>query len=197
MGRKLTAITAALVMLSMVLAFSAVAAPVGAKDSKTMKIVETRDVDLAFTFTLADLATSDLVDLIPAEILYSIDPDTEVNVRLDGKLHINAMVSEKKDALDVDMHVVWHGTIGLQIADMPEFVFDFKNAQLKMSGSVPAAIEDMDLKVNFHINGQVSVDGAEEGLDLSTHVLLKINDGQITSLKIWLPELLEEHLLDL
>ncbi len=197
MGRKITVITAVLVMLSMVLAFSAVAAQAEAKDSKTMKIVETRDVDMAFTFTLADLATSDLVDLVPAEVLYAIDPETEVTVRLDGKLHVNAMVSEKKDALEVDVHVVWHGSIGLQIGDGPEFLFEFKNAQLKISGSVPASIENLDLKVNFHINGQLSVDGTEEGLDLSTHVLLKITDGQIISLKIWLPELLEDQLLDL
>jgi hypothetical protein len=99
--------------------------------------------------------------------------------------------------LDIDAHVAWHGSIALTIGDGPELVFDLKNAQLKVSGSVPASMENLDLKVNFHINGQLLVDGTDIALDLSTHVLLKINDGQLTSFKIWLPAELEELLLDI
>jgi hypothetical protein len=82
MGRKFTAIAAMVVMLSTVLAFSAVAAPAEAKDSKVFKMVETRDVDLEFTFTLQDLASSDLVALVPTDILSSVDPETQVSVHL-------------------------------------------------------------------------------------------------------------------
>jgi hypothetical protein len=130
-------------------------------------------------------------------MLGDVDPQTEVMVHLDGKLHVNAMAWEKKDALEINVHVVWHGSIDLQIGDGPELAFEFKNAQFKMSGSVPSSFEYLDLKVNFHINGQLSVNGAEEELDLSTHILLKIGDGQITSFKVWLPGMVEEYLLDL
>ena len=184
-------------MLSMVLAFSAAAAPVEAKDSKAFKMVEERTVDATFSFTLAEIASSELVALLPPDVIGAVDPQTVVTVHLDGKLHVNAMAWEKQDALDINVHVVWHGSIDLQIGSYPELAFEFKNAQLKVSASVPSSLEDLDLKVNFHINGQLSVGGVEQGLDLSTHVLLKINDGQITSFKIWLPEMVEEYLLEL
>jgi hypothetical protein len=197
MGRRLTAIIAALVMLSMTLAFSAATGTVEAKESKDLKMVEERDIDVTSSFTLQELASSELVALLPPDVLGTIDPQTEVTIHLDGMLHVNALAWEKKDALDIDAHVAWHGSIVLQIGEGPELAFEFKNAQLKVSASVPSSQQDLDLKVNFHINGQLSVDGVEAGLDLSTHVLLKLNDGQITSFKLWLPGLGGEYLLDL
>lgn len=197
MGKRFTAIAAALAMLSMMLAISAAAAPVGAGEGNELKIVENRDVDITFSFTLEEIASSELVALLPPEMLEDVDPSTEVTVHLDGKLHVNAIARETDMGLDLNAHIVWHGSIGLQIGDWPELAFDFKNAQLKLSGLVPASVEDVDLKVNFHIKGQLSVGGVEEGLDLSTHIVLKIDDGQLTSFKIWLPELVEEYLLDM
>ena len=194
MGFNKSAILAVLLMISTVLAFSAAASTAEAKSSKEFNLVDTKDVDQTYSFTLADLANTELVALVPQDVLYSLDPTTEVTVHLDGQLHINAQAWAREDALDINAHVTWDGSIELQITGQPDLVFDFKNAQLKVDASVPPTMDDLDLKVNFHINGEVSVPGMAEGIDLSTHVLLKIQDGQITSFKLWLPEVLEDYL---
>jgi hypothetical protein len=89
----------------------------------------------------------------------------------------------------VKVHVAWHGTIVLSMTDLPAVTLELKNAQLMLEGYIPADDDAIqDLKVNFHINGVTPV-GDETDLDISTHVLLDVQDGQLVKIKVWMPEI--------
>jgi hypothetical protein len=115
--------------------------------------------------------------------------EDEIQVRFDGKVHVNAFLVQSEEVDRVKVHLAWHGTIELTVADMPTLTFELKNAQLMADAYLPAGnFEALDLKVNFHINGEMAGYGVDE-IDLDTHILLDIQDGQLTKLKICLPEL--------
>jgi hypothetical protein len=54
----------------------------------------------------------------------------------------------------------------------------------------------IELKVNVHVNGDATIDDAEE-YDISFHVLLKISDGELQMLKIWVPTWLDAMLAEI
>jgi hypothetical protein len=158
------------------------------------KLVLDRELNDSFSFTLMELAEDPdlawVLELIPPERLADLDLDPEVlvTIDLDGRVHVNAFLKESGDAYRAKVHLAWHGNIGLQVEGMPSLNIEVKNAQLMFDGRIAGDMEATDLKVNFHVNGDLTGgEGAE--MDLGTHLLLKIDDGQITQLKVWLPDL--------
>jgi len=152
-------------------------------------------VNDSFTFTLIDLYEDPdlawVLELVP-ESWYAnleIDPESIITVSVDGKVHVNALLKEQADLLRAKVHLAWHGSINIQMEGMPSIVLDLKNAQLMVDGYIPEGdLEATDLKVSFHINGDLS-SGEEVGLDIGTHLLLKIDDRHITQLKVWVPDM--------
>ncbi len=165
-----------------------------AASNENSKLVLNREVDETFSFKLIELADPDLawvLELVPEEWLENADlgPETVVTVDLDGKVHVNAFCKEQGDLVRVKVHMAWHGSIGIAVEGMPEVRLDLKNAQLMVEGYLPADDpEAIDLKVNFHVNGVLTSNEMVE-LDLGTHLLLKVQDGEIAQLKIWMPEI--------
>ncbi|MBI0583984.1 MAG: hypothetical protein ISF22_07130 [Methanomassiliicoccus sp.] len=77
----------------------------------------------------------------------------------------------------------------LSMDGMPELTFDLKNAQLMAEGylSYDGELPD-EMKMTFHVNGALST-GEDIELNIGTHVLLKVQDGELTQFKVWLPRL--------
>ena len=122
-----------------------------------------------------------LQELVPVSISFL----TEVRyICVDGMVHINAMISEKKGMIDVDLHLVWHGTIALCNEDMqPLITLDVKVLQLHLKAIVPASdvdgLGDLVLKLNLKLNADLIIDFGEDAVvyDLSAHLLLKFQDS--------------------
>lgn len=180
-----------MVVLLVVAATSVVAASAD-RTENVSKLNVTKDMDKEVTFTLAELAETDLVKLLeylPEEVLQDLDPTDQVTIHLDGKVHINAMMTPGEEVSTFKVHMVWHGDMVVTIADKPSYMLELKNAQLMVQGSIPADGEEVqDLKVNFHINGEMSTGGMAD-IDVGTHVLLDIEDGKLNKVKVWIPEL--------
>lgn len=180
--------------LAVVLVSLAMTSATAAAANENPKLVLNQEVDETFSFQLIELADPDMawvLELIPEEWLESadLDPETVVTVDLDGRVHVNAMVKEYGELVRMKVHMAWHGSIGISVEGMPEMRLDLKNAQLMVEGSLPADDpETYDFKVNFHVNGVLTGNEMVD-MDVSTHLLLQMQDGEITHLKIWMPEL--------
>lgn len=165
-----------------------------AASNEDPKLVLNQEVDESFSFELIELADPDLawvMEIVPEEWLENTDlgPETVVTVDLDGRVHANAICKESGDLIWVRVHMAWHGSIGVSVEGMPEMRLDLKNAQLMVEGYLPADdAEAIDLKVNFHVNGVLTGDEMVE-TDISTHLILQMQDGEITHLKLSMPEL--------
>ena len=136
-----------------------------------------------------------LQELIPVDISLL----SEVRyICIDGLVHVNGKISEQMDLVKVDLHLVWHGAIALCDEDMePIVTLDVKVLQVNLKAWVPASgeidgLEDIDLGLNLKMNADLIIGSMASGetYDLSAHLLLKLQDGQITKFKVWLPEVL-------
>lgn len=136
-----------------------------------------------------------LQELVPVDVSFLSEARY---ICIDGLVHVNGKVSEKKGLIEVDLHLVWHGTIALCDEDMePIATLDVKVLQVHLKVWVPASgeisgLDDIDLKLNLKMNADLIVGSMTSGeeIDLSAHLLLKWQDGQVTKLKVWLPEVL-------
>ncbi len=205
--------------LAAVLTISASASAVTAKsDSRVLKIVETQDVDFATAIPLptpedmaAFLAANPeiadaLLELLGEDCLeqaaWFLDTVGSVDIDVDGKIHINLMAWVNEDAADIKLHASWHGTIVVTLNEREgpgslEIALDLKNVQLMTHTTVicesPYVV---DLKMNAHANGEAATDGIA-GLDISFHIFLKISDGELQMLKIWVPSWLDAILAEI
>jgi hypothetical protein len=193
--RKMTALVSSLMAVIMVVAVASVAvAAADEEETPASNLIVTKDIDKTVTYPVAELAETDLMkllELVPEEYLDTLDleEDDMITVHLDGKVHVNAIMEPGQEANWVKVHVAWHGTIILTMTDMPAVTLELKNAQLMLEGYIPADDDAIqDLKVNFHVNGVTPV-GDETDLDISTHVLLDVQDGQLVKIKVWMPEI--------
>jgi hypothetical protein len=136
-----------------------------------------------------------LQELIPVDVSFLSDARY---LCVDGMVHVNGKVSERGDMIEVNLHLVWHGVIALCDEDMePIVTLDVNVLQLHLKVWVPASgdidgLGDIDLKLNLKLNADLiigSVTGGEE-IDLSAHLLLNLQNGEVMKLKVWLPEIL-------
>jgi hypothetical protein len=190
--KKINGIFAGLMVMILVVAATSVVAASADRTENVSNLNVTKDIDKEITFTLAELAETDLVKLLeylPEEVLQDLDPADEVTIYLDGKVHINAMMTPGEEVNTFKVHMVWHGDMVVTVADKPSIMLELKNAQLMVQGSIPVDGEEIqDLKVNFHINGEMSTGGVAD-IDIGTHVLLDIEDGKLNKVKVWIPDL--------
>lgn len=185
-------------MLMAVVAFSATATAsacgpsYAAKGGDCNKAVQCKDVNLSVSFTLEQLADTPLValvDLVPPdiqEVLATLDPNTTVSLDINGKACYNLVEKSRCGSTAVCLNLVWHGTIVIDISGMPEIVLDIRVAELQASAVIPKdSPEALDLTANLCIIGKATVGGASgEALDISSHVQLCIDDGNVTKLKV-------------
>jgi hypothetical protein len=138
-------------------------------------------------------------------IVALIDFIDEVQIVLDGKYHINAHVWERNGCYDANIHFHWKGTIAIsflhyeagEAIDALTIDMDVKCFQFILHLK-DICIEDDQIcidkvMVNTILRGEMSITsdlGIEYlplELDLWSHLLLKIQDGEVTMLKVWLP----------
>jgi hypothetical protein len=206
--------------LAALLAISASAGGVAAKsDTRVLKIVETQDVDFStvvglpdsegiWEFLEANHAIRDaLLTILDMDCLDQarefLDAVGAIGIDVDGKVHINMMAWVNEDSADIKLHLSWHGTVVVTLIErgstkpLANITLDFKNIQFMTHATIafepPYVIE---LKVNVHVNGDAMIDDAEE-YDISFHVLLKISDGELQMLKIWVPTWLDAMLAEI
>lgn len=218
-GRSRGSIVAC-IALAALLAISASASGVAAKsDMRVLKIVETQDVDFSTVVGLPDSdEISEFLEANPAirdALLTILDMDCldqagefldavgAIGIDVDGKVHVNMMVWVNEDNADIKLHLSWHGTVAMTLLErdsgavLAQIALDFKNIQFMTHVTIafepPYVIE---LKVNVHVNGDATIDDAEE-YDISFHVLLKISDGELQMLKIWVPTWLDAMLAEI
>jgi len=220
---KLRGSIVACLALAALLAISASASGVTAKsDMRDLKIVETQDVDFS---TVVELPSSDevaaflsenpeienaLLTILGADRLDQIgdflDTVGAIGIDVDGKVHINMMVWVSEDSADIKLHLSWHGTVVVTLIerggtdDIAQIALDFKNMQFMTHPTV--AFESpyvIDLKVNAHVNGEATLTTMEdtEECDISFHLLLKMSDGELQMLKIWVPSWLDAMLAEI
>lgn len=138
-------------------------------------------------------------------IVALVDFIDEVQIVLDGKYHINAHVWEKNGCCDANIHFHWKGTIAIsflhyeagEAIDALTIDMDVKCFQFILLLK-DICIEDDQIcidkvMVNTILRGEMSItsdlgiDCLPLELDLWSHLLLKIQDGEVTMLKVWLP----------
>ncbi len=136
-----------------------------------------------------------LQEIVPVDVSFL----SEVRyLCIEGMVHVNGKISEKNGMVEVDLHLVWHGTIALCDEDMePIVTLDVKVLQVHLKVWVPASGEinglgDIDLKLNLKMNADLIIGSMTSGetFDLSAHLLLKLQDGQVMQCKVWLPDVL-------
>jgi hypothetical protein len=200
--RKMTALVSSLMAVIMVVAVASVAvAAADEEGTRTSNLIVTKNIHQTVTCTVAELADTDLmklVELVPEEYLDSLDleEDDVITVHLDGKVHVNAIMEPSQEANWVKVHIAWHGTIVLSITDLPAVTLDLKNAQLMLEGYIPADDNAIhDLKANFHVNGVTPV-GDKTDMDISTHVLFDVQEGQLVKIKVWMPDIADLVLVE-
>ncbi len=191
MDKKTTIISSVLVLI-MVVSLASVAAAAPANNTKdTSKLVFTQKVDTTMSFPITDLMGTELeqfIYLVPESILQGIDGTETVTIRLNGMIHANAFMYPGVDANLVKVHLSWSGTMEFTITDEPTITLSLKNAQLEAQSYIPLGdYQDYDLRANFHINGELST-GENVAVDISTHFLLDIQNGQLVKMKVWLPD---------
>jgi hypothetical protein len=146
-------------------------------------------------------------------VLWLVDNVQTIIVDIDGKAHINMMAWERSDSLEVNCHFSWHGVIAMTFVpqedstDLSEpllVTLDMKNAQFIAHATlVWEAPYIADLMVNAHVNGDATIGLNSEDpavlleFDLSSHLLLKISDGELQMLKIWIPSWLDAVLAEI
>jgi len=224
-GRFGTSLVASIVVV-MLVALSFSATGVSAKsDSRVLKIVETQDVvyekempvpEPEEMLALLDKLPQGLQDyILGLHADGSLEPilgflarvDT-VRLQLDGKAHINLMVWDRGGTWDLNVHFAWYGSIVMtfimktSVIETKELriALDIKNAQFMAHATVVETdLASMDLMVNAHVKGTATI-GCEVGpweIDLSSHVLLKVSDGELQMLKIWIPSCLDAMLAEI
>jgi hypothetical protein len=126
---------------------------------------------------------------IPEDILIQLASIDEIHIEVDGLAHINLMITEKKNMVDVHLQAFYHGTICITAEGLPSITLDFKNAQLMLHVSL-ACGSDLDLNTNLHMNGEMTIgDNAESiSLDLNVHIKIVIHDSELKNLRISVPE---------
>ncbi len=184
---------AALLCALMVVSVSGVAT--ASSPGNNLKIVATEQVGPICVEVPQDpVLLAALQELVPLDV--SVLSEVRY-VYIDGLVHVNGMVSEKKGLIDVDLHLVWHGTIALCGEDMqPIASLDAKVLQVHLKVSFPASgeisgLSDIDLKLNLKMNADLTIGSSNgETFDLSAHLLIKLQNGQFTQCKVWLPDVL-------
>lgn len=205
--------------LAVLLTISASAGAVTAKSNeRVLKIVETQDVDFSTTIPLPEPdevyvfleANPEIRDALLAilgedclELAgWFLDTVEAIGIDIDGKIHINLMAWINEDTADIKLHLSWHGTVVVTLFEREgpnslTIALDFKNVQLMTHATVvcewPYVV---DLKMNVHTNGEATIDSTVE-YDISFHVLLKISDGELQMLKIWVPSWLDAILAEI
>jgi hypothetical protein len=176
---------AAILLLSFGMASSASAA-----NSEKVRFVETVHVKGGITIYQEDLVFLADPELgIPIELLQQLSGVEYVNIYVDGLAHVNLMISQKNDAMDVHLQAFWHGTICIMAEGLPTITLDFKNAHLLLHANL-ACDSEFDLNVNLHTNGDMTIGDRSEGitLDLDTHIKINVQNGELKNLKISIPE---------
>jgi hypothetical protein len=138
-------------------------------------------------------------------IMALVDFIDEVQIVLDGKYHINAHVWERNGCGDANIHFHWKGSIAIsflhyengEVVDALTIDMDVKCLQFILHLK-DICIEDNQIcidkvMVNTILRGEMSITSNLETeylpleLDLWSHLILKIQDGEVTMFKIWLP----------
>ncbi|MFA5313032.1 MAG: hypothetical protein WC375_06945 [Methanomassiliicoccales archaeon] len=185
----------ALALAAILLASFAMAGSANAGNNESCKYVD--NVQLQGSVTLEQdelwelgIMLYDMGIELPDEVYEELMELEYVTITVDGRAHINMKLTEGQDAMDIKLHVVYHGTILIQTNLYPDIMMDFKNAQLMLHVSVTGDCEDIDLNANFHTNGVLVIGDEEENivLNLDTHIKIVVHDGEIMNLKIALPE---------
>ncbi len=192
MKKMVKIFTLAVLMPMLIVAFAI--APAQAKNSNE-RLVENIKVD-AYKINVDDLVTDEqkmmLAELVPSDFLPYLEQIQYILI--DGAAHVNMVMSEKKDNIDIKLHVNWHGTISLlNVNEEPLIVLDSKNLQLVAHLEIPVSgdIAQADLWLNFHTNSELVVYGESGSMevDLKIHVILTFAEGQFDRIKVHLPQL--------
>jgi hypothetical protein len=139
----------------------------------------------------------------PETILGILDMIDRIDLSIDGKLHADIHVWEREETYDADIHIHWKGVISISFMatineDLVEIFgleLDIKNFQLilHLKDVQVEPLNPEELMLNMILRGSATVnilcdsDYFAMELDLWSHLLLKIDDGGIQMLKIWLP----------
>jgi len=196
MIRTVLAVVMALAMLG---AFC-LSAPTASAANKAVDVVITEKVDVAFNVEKEDLYA--VLEMIPPDdlerlaeehpcLLQALEEwdDEVINVALDGMVHLNLKVWEKKDCLDVKLQAFWHGDFTICIDGQEVLALEFKNLQIMAHVTVSEC--DLDkVIINAHVNGEISSVPMDFEIDLKAHLLLHYVNGQL-HFKLWLPDFLE------
>jgi hypothetical protein len=188
-GTKMMKYPAMAIAAILLLSFG-MAGSVSAGSGEKVRFVETVQVQGGITIYQEDLMFLADPELgIPIELLQQFSDVEYVNIYVDGLAHVNLMITEKNDAMDVHLHAFWHGTICIMAEGLPAVTLDLKNAHLLLHANL-ACDSEFDLNVNWHTNGDMTIGDSSEKikLDLDTHIKINVQNGELKNLKISLPE---------
>ena len=138
-------------------------------------------------------------------IVSLVDFIDEVQIILDGKYHINANVWERNGYCDANIHFHWKGIIAISFLhyeggkatdaltiDMDvkcfQFILHLKDICIEDDQiCIDEVMVNTILRGDMSITSDLGIEYLPLELDLWSHLLLKIQDGEVTMLKVWLP----------
>ncbi|NYT11291.1 MAG: hypothetical protein GKC03_01910 [Methanomassiliicoccales archaeon] len=164
-------------------------------------ILESLDPEVQDTIIAWALENPEKADLIRA-LVDSID---EVQMVLDGKYHINAHVWERNGCGDANVHFHWKGSISISFLhyengevvdtltiDMDvkcfQFILHLKDICIENNQiCIDKVMVNTILRGEMSITSDLQVEYLPLELDLWSHLILKIQDGEVIMFKVWLP----------
>lgn len=171
-------------------------APSASASSKVVDVVETEQVSFSYDVPAELLDTLDEVcpDLIP---YYDAWQGQQLTLAVDGMVHLNLKVWEKKDCLDIKVQAFWHGTITAIIGGEEVLEIEIKNLQLMAHIELCEDGSPEQVIVNVHMNGELATvtDMIDPfAMDLDAHIIVHYVNGDLM-IKAWLPEFLDLELI--
>ena len=139
------------------------------------------------------------------EIVAMVDYIDQVQIVLDGKYHINAHVWERNGCCDANMHFHWKGVIAISFIHMEnemavdaltidmdikcfQFILHLRDISIGNDQiCIDKVMVNTILRGEMTITSELGIDCLPIELDLWSHLLLKIQDGEMTMFKVWLP----------
>ena len=197
MSARTTKAVIAVSICSMLMLLSFSAVPAAAQSQNKVYQVNLTEkigpVEIPISSLGADQATlAELLGLLPEDLQANLQYAD--SIYLDGVVHINLKVWESSDGCKVDLQFFWHGTIAILCpCDYVILGLEAKNLQGVVHVELPSCdISEIEVFMNLHLNGALLIGcgcGGVISIDLKAHVILGWDDGGITKLKVWLPDL--------